>query len=123
MTGSTLAIDFGTSNSAAAVLDGGKVVRLPIEAGSDTLPTAVFFPAESSAMKIGQTATDALIAAEDGRYMRAMKSVLGTALFHEARPVGGKRRTLAQIVTAFLTEIRMRSEAASGRSLLNPLAS
>lgn len=122
MTGSILAVDFGTSNSAAAVLDAGKVVRLPIEAAADTLPTAVFFPADRGVMKIGQAATDALIAADDGRYMRAMKSVLGTALFHEARLVGGKRRTLAQIVTGFLTEIRLRSEAAAGRTFTSVLS-
>ena len=37
-----LAIDFGTSNSAAAVLENGVPRRLSIQPGSDTLPTAVF---------------------------------------------------------------------------------
>ena len=39
-----LAIDFGTSNSAAAYMDGGRVRRVRLEGGEDTLPTAVFFP-------------------------------------------------------------------------------
>ncbi|MER2510353.1 MAG: Hsp70 family protein, partial [Amaricoccus sp.] len=73
-----LAIDFGTSNSAAAILDGGVPRRLPIQPGSDTLPTAVFFPADGAPMRIGDAAGDALIAGETGRYMRALKSVLGT---------------------------------------------
>lgn len=47
--------------------------------------------------------------------MRALKSVLGTALFHEPRPIGGRRRTLAEIVTAFLAEVKARAESAAGR--------
>ena len=39
----TLAIDFGTSNSAVATFDNGKIKRIPMEDGSDTLPTAIFF--------------------------------------------------------------------------------
>lgn len=111
----TLAMDFGTANSAAAMFSGGKVCRLPIETGSDMLPTAVFFPADRSAMKIGSAATEALIAGEDGRFMRAMKSALGTSLFHEQRLIGGKRRSLSQIVTAFLTEVKLRAEAEAGQ--------
>ena len=110
----TLALDFGTSNSAAAMLEGGQVRRLPIETGADTLPTAVFFPADKGPMRIGQAAIDALIGGEEGRFMRAMKSVLGTGLFHESRLIGGKRRTLSAIVTAFLAEVKARAEAVAG---------
>lgn len=111
----TLAIDFGTSNSAAAVLEDGKVRRLAIEAGADTLPTAVFFAPKGGAMLIGEAASAALIAGDEGRYMRALKSVLGTGLFHEARPIGGRRQTLADIVTAFLAEVKARAEAITGQ--------
>ncbi|WP_374290639.1 Hsp70 family protein [Paenirhodobacter enshiensis] len=109
-----LAIDYGTSNSAVAVFDQGAVRRIPVETGADTLPTAVFFPAGSGAMRIGQAAADALIDGTEGRYMRALKSVLGTSLFNESRPIGGKRRTLADITTAFLAELRERAERTSG---------
>jgi hypothetical chaperone protein len=110
----TLALDFGTSNSAAAMLLDGQVRRLPIETGSDTLPTAVFFPVGGGPMLIGARAITALIDGEDGRFMRAMKSVLGTRLFHESRLIAGKRRTLAGIVTAFLQTIKARAEAEAG---------
>ena len=46
--------------------------------------------------------------------MRALKSVLGTPLFHEPRPIGGRRRTLAEVVTAFLSETKTRAEAQTG---------
>lgn len=116
MRNQTLAIDFGTSNSAAAVLEDGIVRRLPIEAGADTLPTAVFFAPKGGAMMIGEAASAALIAGDEGRYMRALKSVLGTSLFHEARPIGGRRQTLADIVSAFLAEVKARAEAITGQT-------
>lgn len=118
----TLAIDFGTSNSAAAILEDGKVRRLAIETDAETVPTAIFFPADKGAMRIGVAAAVALISGEEGRYMRALKSVLGTGLFHEQRLIMGKRRTLADIVTAFLVEVKDRAEAAAGRKFARALS-
>ncbi|MTH65178.1 Hsp70 family protein [Paracoccus shanxieyensis] len=110
-----IAVDFGTSNTAAAMLEAGRIRRIPIEAGAETLPTAVFFPARKGAMKIGLDAAEALIDAEEGRYMRALKSVLGTPLLHEQRLIGGQRRSVADIIAAFLTVLKSRAEAATGR--------
>lgn len=121
MSTATLAIDFGTSNSAVAEYDGTGVRRLAIEDGSDTLPTAVFFPT-GEAMRIGAAASKALIAGDDGRYMRALKSILGTSLFHESRLLGGTRRTLAEVVTAFLVAIKARAEARAGHSFSRVLS-
>ena len=115
MSDTTLAFDFGTSNSAVALLEGGTVRRIPVEAGEDTLPTAVFFPEDGGAMRIGRAAAEALIAGEPGRYMRALKSILGTELFHQTRLIEGRRRTLEEIVTAFIAEVKARAEAATGR--------
>lgn len=117
-----LAIDFGTSNSAVAVLEQGRPRRIPIEAGHETLPTAVFFPASGGSMRIGESAAAALIGGEEGRYMRALKSVLGTSLLHEARLIGKQRRSVSQIIAAFLAELRCRAEAATGRSFRRALS-
>ena len=122
MTAPTLAIDFGTSNSAVAIVENGVLRRLPIEDGADTLPTAVFFPADRGEMVIGAAAAEALIAGDEGRYMRALKSVLGTSLFHEQRPIGGQRRTLADIVTAFLVEVKTRAEVQIGQTCTRVLS-
>ena len=118
----TLAIDFGTSNSAVAILDQGKLRRLPISASGDTLPTAVFFPEDGGSMLIGQDAIEALIAGDEGRFMRALKSILGTTLFHEKRLIGGKRRTLAQVVTEFLIQLKSRAEQVSGLDFTRALS-
>lgn len=114
MRSDVLAIDFGTSNSAVAILEAGVPRRLPIQPGSDTLPTAVFFPTGGGAMLVGDAATEAMIAGEPGRYMRALKSVLGGPLFGEGRLVGGRRQTLAEVITAFLRSLRARAEAVTG---------
>lgn len=122
MQSDTLAIDFGTSNSAAATLVGGNIHRIAIEHSEQTLPTAVFFPAGRGAMRIGAAAAQALIDGEDGRYMRALKSVLGTQLLHERRLIGGRDRTLAGIITEFLIELRERSQASTGQSFRRALS-
>lgn len=111
---STLALDFGTSNSAAAMIDNGRLRRIAMSPQGDTLPTAVFFPDDGGQMLIGDDAVAALIAGDEGRFMRALKSILGTSLFHEKRMIGGKRRTLAEVVTAFISTIKTRAEDATG---------
>lgn len=118
----TLAIDFGTSNTAAAIWSGNSVRRIPIEHGTETLPTAVFFPLDGRGMQIGSAAAEALTSGEEGRYMRALKSVLGLPLLHEPRTLGGRRRTLADVITSFLAELKRRAEAETGQSFKRALS-
>ena len=77
-------LDFGTSNTTlgVAAIDGQPVLA-PLEGKATTLPSAVFFDFESGGMMIGQAAVDAYVSGADGRLMRALKSVLGTALIDE----------------------------------------
>ncbi|UWP91305.1 Hsp70 family protein [Aliiroseovarius crassostreae] len=117
-----LAVDFGTSNTALALIDGNRIRRIPVEGAYDTLPTAVFFPSDGGPMRIGRAAADALIDGEEGRYMRALKSILGQPLLHESRLLGGKRQTLADVITAFLIEVRTRAEAATGKSFTHAVS-
>ncbi|MCR8726527.1 Hsp70 family protein [Frigidibacter sp. ROC022] len=114
MSDATLAIDFGTSTSAAAVLADGKPWRIPVETGADTLPTAVFFPAGGGAMRIGAAAARAQTAGDEGRYMRGLKSVLGTDLMHQTRLIAGRRLSLTDILSQFLATLKERAETATG---------
>jgi hypothetical chaperone protein len=118
----TLAVDFGTSNSAAALLQDGQITRIEVEPGEATLPTAVFFPADGGAMQIGTQAAHSLIDGEEGRYMRALKSILGVPLLHETRLLGRQRRTVAEVITAFLTTLRDRAEAQAGHPVTHVLS-
>ncbi|WP_424941960.1 Hsp70 family protein [Aliiroseovarius crassostreae] len=120
--GPVLAVDFGTSNTALALLQEGQIRRIPVEGAHDTLPTAVFFPTEDGEMLVGRAAARALIDGDEGRYMRALKSILGDPLFHESRLLGGKRQTLADVVTAFLVTVKTRAEAATGQRFTRVLS-
>lgn len=105
-----LGIDFGTSNSAAAILVNGSPYLIEVEPGEKTLPTAVFFPQNTSEIRIGRVASHALIQGEEGRYMRALKSVLGTPLMHEKRRIMGVEMTLSDIIARFLETLKNRAE-------------
>ncbi|WP_350333979.1 Hsp70 family protein [Coralliovum pocilloporae] len=122
MSAHTLAIDFGTSNSAVAISTPDGIRRIKLEGMSDTLPTAVFFPTGGGALKIGNAATDAFINGADGRYMRALKSVLGQPLAHEKRLISGRYHTISGIITDFLTTLRERSEQETGQRFTKALS-
>jgi hypothetical chaperone protein len=110
----TLAIDFGTSNSAAAVLDGGAARLIALEGDAETLPTAVFFDFDAQEMLIGHRASAALLDGLDGRYMRGLKSLLGTGLMRESRMLLGERLDFIDIVARFLARVKTQAEAETG---------
>lgn len=104
-----LALDFGTSNTAAAVPGHGIVA---LEPGADTLPTALFYDPYSGDVLFGSGAVDALIDGREGRFLRALKSVLGQPILRESRVLGGERTTLLQVIARFLAEVKHRAETA-----------
>lgn len=109
----TLGIDFGTSNSAAGIAVAGRPWLVEMEPGEQTLPTAVFFEEGSRNMRIGHSAARALINGDEGRFMRALKSLLGTPLLQEERRLGGERLSFATLIARFLAEMKARAEAAT----------
>lgn len=110
----TLGIDFGTSNSAAGIMRDGKPHLIELEPGSQTLPTAVFFDFEAQKMQVGAYASNALLGGDEGRYMRGLKSLLGTRLMRESRMLLGERLDFIDIVARFLAEVKTRAETATG---------
>ena len=48
--------------------------------------------------------------------------MLGLSLLHELRPIGGRQRTIAEIITDFLTELRLRAEQVSGQQFRRVLS-
>lgn len=109
-------IDFGTSNSAVGVVEAGKARLLPIQHGASSVPTALFFSFDEDAVRFGQEALDHYFAREPGRYLRAIKSVLGTNLFTETTQIKRRRYEFGEIVAAFLGFLR----SAAGDSLGTP---
>ncbi|MEL7097692.1 MAG: Hsp70 family protein [Pseudomonadota bacterium] len=114
----TLGVDFGTSNSAV----GARSALIPVEAGRDTLPTAVFFDFDSRRAVYGQAANDALIEGLEGRYMRALKSLLGTGVMRERRAILNERIDFVTIVGRFLAELKRRAEAETGQRFTRALS-
>jgi len=109
-----LGVDFGTSNSAAAVARDGKAHMIALEQGEMTLPTAVFFDFDRKAMLIGGAAGAALLAGEEGRYMRALKSILGAPLMREKRNLLGEKLDFIDIIARFLWQVKAAAEAQTG---------
>lgn len=114
--GQVLGIDFGTSNSAVGICVEDQPHLIDMEPGQQTLPTAVFFDFEDQRVIYGTPAQRALIDGEEGRYMRALKSLLGTPLMRESRMLIGKRTDFIGIVGSFLAELKRRAEAATGQT-------
>ncbi|NRA87528.1 MAG: Hsp70 family protein [Rhizobiales bacterium] len=105
-----LGIDFGTSNSAVAIMREGKIDYIQLEDGKDTLPTAIFFDFKDHQMLFGSEAATSLLEGVEGRYMRALKSVLGTALMREKRMFLGQRLDFYDIISAFLVRLKQAAE-------------
>ncbi|MGZ5179950.1 MAG: Hsp70 family protein [Ramlibacter sp.] len=111
----TLGIDFGTSNSAVAVVGGDGAARLvPLEGGATTLPTAIFFNAEDRSVHYGRDAMALYLAGVDGRLMRSLKSLLGSSLMREQTAIGWGSMGFQDIVSRFLAELAERARAQVG---------
>src|ERR1700739_3522040 len=118
------AIDFGTSNSAVAVPVGGSpagpaTLRLaPVEGDYTTLPTAVFFNTDENTREYGRAALEAYIDGFDGRLMRSMKSILGSALADSTTDLGdGSAIRYTDVIGLFVDHLKRKAEKAAGASI------
>ena len=71
-----IGIDFGTSNSAAAVFDGKKIILVPLEGESAIMPSATYID-RNFQITTGQGAIEAYIAANTGRKVELSAEFLG----------------------------------------------
>ena len=109
-----LGVDFGTSNTGAGVLAGGRPYAIPLETGEQTLPSAVFVDFAERRYLYGTAAARGMMEGAEGRFMRALKSILGTPLAREKRRILNEQLTLIEVIARFLAEIKTRSEAHTG---------
>ncbi|TJZ81811.1 Hsp70 family protein [Paracoccus hibiscisoli] len=112
--GSGLGIDFGTSNTVAGHAPDGRPQLIGLEAGATTMPTTFFFDAATRGTLLGGPANRALLEGREGRFMRALKRVLGTPLMHEQRMILTERISLSDLIARFLHQVRARAEAQTG---------
>jgi hypothetical chaperone protein len=114
----TLGIDFGTSNSAAALIDAnGQLKVIALDGQRSEMPTALFFASETHTVLFGSEAMQAYLSGTEGRLLRSLKSLLGSALMDEYTMVGGQSIQFFDIVVLFFKELKRRCEAQVGRPI------
>lgn len=122
-----LGIDFGTSNSATALVsDDGQLHVIALEDKNTSMPTALFFSQEDGGIAYGSTALAAYLkAAQDqvggGRLMRSIKSLLGSKLMEEQTVINGQLMSFFDIVVLFFKELKARSERYLGHEVSNAM--
>ena len=107
-------IDFGTSNSSVGICGAEGPRLLPIQRGATSVPTALFFSLDDNSTTFGHEALDRYLAREPGRYLRAIKSVLGSKLFEEKTQVQRRRYAFGDIIAAFLRFLRATASESLG---------
>lgn len=117
MKNTSCGIDFGTSNSALALANGGKITLAELESGKTTIPSAVFFNLDENRTAFGRMAIDEYLEQYSGRFMRSLKSILGSDLMSESTQVGVKAMNFTEIIGCFIGELKKRAEKNLGHSL------
>jgi len=115
---SACGLDFGTSNSTMGVVGAGGTPRLlPLEGGRETIPSVLFFSFEDGGVHFGRQAVAEYVSGVEGRLMRSLKSVLGSALIGDTTRIRARRYDFLEILGLFVAELKRRGEAAHGREL------
>lgn len=108
-------VDFGTTNSTVGLCAaGGDPFLIPVEGTHVTIPSALFFSLEDGSVHFGRSAVHEYMDGAEGRFMRALKSILGTSLMKETTQVGRNRMTFQRLVGRFLRHLRERLERQPG---------
>ena len=104
-------IDFGTSNSALAAGVDGDFALIDLEHGQPTMPSAIFFDAETSRVSFGRHAIRNYVEGTEGRLMRALKSILGSGLVDETTFVEGRAISYKDVIGLFLKHLKSVAES------------
>jgi hypothetical chaperone protein len=111
-------LDFGTSNSTLGrVGSDGQPQLLGLENGQKTMPSVLFFGFEDDRTHFGRAAVAEYVTGAEGRLMRSLKSVLGTALFNDTTRVKARRMGFGDIIGTYVGELKRRAEAGLGAEL------
>ena len=110
-------IDFGTSNSTIGIAAGDGFRLCQLEGDSVTLPSAIFYDYERHKVRFGRDGIGHYIAGSEGRLLRSLKSVLGSALIDETTLIQQKRVALRDIIGLFMRHLKALVEAEAGREI------
>jgi len=110
MTARYCGLDFGTSNSTLALHANGRSFLCPLEGEAVTLPSAVFYDFEDHSIRFGRDAIRTYVEGAEGRLLRALKSVLGSALIEETTLIQRKRVAMRAIIGMFIRHLKRTAE-------------
>ncbi|PZO81373.1 MAG: heat-shock protein [Mesorhizobium amorphae] len=100
-------IDFGTTNSTIGLCGPDGTPRLlGVEGEHQTIPSALFFSLEDGRTYFGRAAVAEYVDGAEGRFMRALKSILGTSLMKEKTQVFRERMGFGEVIGRFLRNLR-----------------
>lgn len=105
-------IDFGTSNSTVGLADVTSARLIAVEGDHPTIPSAVFWEADTPSPVFGRAAIRAYVEGEEGRLMRALKSTLGSSLIDERTRIGARMVPFRDLLGRFFRHLRARLDAA-----------
>lgn len=102
----TCGFDFGTSNSSIGQFVDGGPRLIPLQEGRVSIPTAIFFSFDDGSITFGREAVERYVQRDEGRLMRSLKGVLGSALIEETTQVKGRRLRFLDIIALFVEYVR-----------------
>lgn len=112
-------LDFGTSNSTVGLWSGNGPRLVQIEEGGVAIPSAIFFGFGNGAPTFGRRAVSDYVRGADGRFMRALKSILGTGLIDEKTAIGRKLVSFQDIIGLYFRHLKIAAETSLGSEVEN----
>lgn len=112
-------IDFGTTNTTAALTQNGSRPKLvPLEGDETTIPSALFFD-PSNKVYFGRKAIQMYVDGKTGRCMRSLKRVLGSDLMLSGTYLNNRRVSFTEILGCFLKNVKNKIDVAAGSNIEN----
>lgn len=103
-------IDFGTSNSTIGIVNEQGPSLVALEDHKRDMPSTIFFDELEPRPLFGREAIESYIDGAGGRFMRSMKSVLGSSLMNTN--VGGSNLQFERVIAVYIKELKSRAEQA-----------
>jgi hypothetical chaperone protein len=121
--GISVGLDFGTSNTAAALpgQEGGHARILEVDPSGDDprlFRSVLFFPEDSTEILAGAGAIRRYLAEGEGRFLQSVKTFLPSTTFQRTE-IRNKSWRLEDLIAAVLRPIRARIEAVTGSAIEN----
>lgn len=107
-------LDFGTSNSTIGLWNGNAPHLVEFEGTGVSTPSAIFFDFSNGQPSFGKQAVSDYVAGVDGRFMRALKSILGTSLIDEKTAIARKAVSFQEIIGLYFGNLKDQAERNAG---------